>query len=155
MDVKNIISQLNWFYSWEIAQVDNYITQSKFVKDKYISLALARVACVEQLHVDNMAAHVKNLGGIPTKSGDVIAPYLGKLIGSITPSTGLSNMLRVNVAIELKAKTDYKKFIDNVTDIDLLKTLWDNFIDEDFHTVWMIEEISHIDYINEKKKLNL
>lgn len=155
MDVSTIISRLNWFYSLEVTQVDNYMAQSKIIKDKYISLALERFSYIEQQHIDNIASHIRKLGAEPTKSGDAAAPYLGKLLGSITPATGIINMLKINIVVEQKAKADYKKFIDKVSDKELLKTLWANFIDEDLHTAWMIEKTRQLAAENEKKRLNL
>lgn len=150
-----LISKLNWFYSLEVTQVDNYMTQSKAIEHPYISLALARFAAIEQEHVENIAAYIKNMGEEPTASGDTVSSYLGKIVGKITPSTGLMNMLRINVAVEKKAKSDYKKLIDQVKEPKLLKLLWRNFVDEDLHTSWMEEQIRFMLLANEMKKLGL
>ena len=155
MDVDNLISRLNWFYALEVTQVDNYMAQAKMIKDKYISQALIRFASIEQEHVENIAAHIKSLGQKPTQSRDTISSYLGKLVGNVTPATGIVNMLRINVAVEQKAKADYKKLIDEVKDKKLLDILWANFIDEDMHTAWMIERIDFLTLVVEKKKLGL
>ncbi|NLC42802.1 MAG: ferritin-like domain-containing protein [Clostridiales bacterium] len=155
MEREKLISRLNWFYALEVTQVDNYISQAKMIKDKYISKALVRFASIEQEHVDNIAEYIKGLGSEPTQSRDVISSYLGKLVGNITPTTGIINMLRINVAVEQKAKADYKKLIDEVKDKKLLDTLWANFIDEDLHTAWMIERIDYLTLDAEKKKLKL
>ena len=155
MDEEKVINRLNWFFALEASQVDSYATQSKIVKDRYISLALARFACIEQTHVDNISGLIRSLGYVPTQTRDLISSSVGKLMGSITPSTGLINMLRVDVAVEQKAKTDYKKFIDELSDKKLLNTLWANYVDEDLHTAWMKEQIRFLTMEEEKKKLQL
>lgn len=155
MKDSQLINKLNWFYSLEVTQVDNYIAQSKTISNPYISLALARFACIEQEHVDNLAAYIKDLGEEPTASRDAVSSYLGKLVGHLTPSTGLINMLRINVAVEQKAKTDYRKLINEVKEPKLLSLLWSNFVDEDLHTSWMEEQIRYMMLHNEKKKLQL
>ena len=155
MDEEKVINRLNWFFALEASQVDSYATQSKIVKDRYISLALARFACIEQTHVDNISGLIRSLGYVPTQTRDLISSSVGKLMGSITPSTGLINMLRVDVAVEQKAKTDYKKFIDELSDKKLLNTLWSNLVDEDLHTAWMKEQIRFLTMEEEKKKLQL
>lgn len=155
MDKQAIINRLNWFYSLELTQVDNYIAQAKLVKDPYTAKALERFAFIEQQHVDNIAAHIIELGSEPTRPGDVISPWLGKLIGNITPATGIAMMLKTNIAIEQKAKRDYKSFIDQVNDQELLKTLWSNFIDEDLHTSWMISKVQQLASQKEKETLKI
>ena len=155
MDEEKIISRLNWFFSLEVTQVDSYAAQSRFVKDRYVSLALARFACIEQTHVENISRQIKRLGYPPTQARDMISSSIGKMAGSITPSTGLVNMLRIDVAIEQKAKTDYRKFIDEVSDTNLLNILWGNFVDEDLHTAWMKEQIQFLTMEEEKRKLRI
>jgi bacterioferritin len=155
MNEADLISRLNWFYSLEATQVDNYVAQSKMVQDRYISLALTRFACIEQTHVDNITEQIRRLGCEPTQSREAISSSIGKLIGSVTPSTGIINMLKLDVAFEQKAKTDYKKLIDEVTDKELLQTLWSNLVDEDLHTAWMLDKINYLTMENEKRKLKI
>jgi bacterioferritin len=155
MDKDTILQRLNWFYALELAQVDNYTAQSKLAKEPYISRALERFAIIEQQHVDNIAAEIEKYGVAASKTGDILSPYVGKLIGHITPTAGVSKMLKVNIALEQKAKRDYRKFISELDDERLKKILWDNFIDEDLHTSWMISQVHQLDKQKEREELNL
>ena len=104
-----LISKLNWFYSLEVTQVDNYMTQSKAIEHPYISLALARFAAIEQEHVENIAAYIKNMGEEPTASGDAVSSYLGRIIGKITPLYRINEYALIQCSSGKKAKSDYKK----------------------------------------------
>jgi len=155
MDKEAILDRLNWFYALELTQVDNYIAQSKLVKEPYIARALERFAYIEQQHVDNMAAEIEKYGVAAAWTGDILSPYIGKLIGHISPAAGVSKMLKVNIALEQKAKRDYRRFISELDDERLKGVLWDNFIDEDLHTSWMISQVQQLDKQREKEDLGL
>jgi len=141
-----LIARLNWFYSLELEQVDLYTAQAHAVKDIYTAKALARVAMVEQQHVDNIAEEIKRLGGEPTKFGDVIAPLVGKIAGALTGAIGLQFLLRANITLEEKAMKDYKDLILKVGhDPRLYSVLWDNLIDEDLHTAWFANKLKEFE----------
>ena len=55
MQLSEVISKLNWFYTLELNQVQVYSQQSKQVNDIYIQKILGRVAEIEQGHVDNIS----------------------------------------------------------------------------------------------------
>lgn len=146
MDHSQILKKLNWFYSLELNQVDLYTAQSQHVEDIYISKVLERAAGVEQQHVDNIADKIKELGGIPTSLGDIIAPLLGKTGGILTSRLGLVPMLKANIMLEQKAMSDYKSFILKAgKDYDLFNLLWANLIDEDFHTSWFHSKVRELE----------
>lgn len=137
MESKKIMAKLNWFYSLELNQVDLYMAQSKKTEDIYISKVLERASYIEQQHVDNIAAKIKKLGGLPTVLGDVVSPLLGKTLGAITGALGIVPLLKADIILEEKAMSDYKDFILKAgKDSELFSLLWANLIDEDFHTSW-------------------
>lgn len=146
MEKKTIISKLNQFYTFELNQVDLYTAQSKSFQDTYSSVALERIAYIEQQHVDNLAEKIKELGGQPTSLGDLISPLIGKFIGKTVAVTGLKNTLKLNIFLENHAIKSYQEFIASLekesTDLELLKILKHNLIDEDLHTAWFIKELS-------------
>lgn len=145
MHKEQLISKLNWFYSLELNQVDLYIAQSKTFEGTYISQAFERIAYIEQQHVDNIAEKIKELGGIPTKIGDVISPIIGSIAGKIISVAGLESTLKANILIEHKAMHDYREFINTVKsenqDQELLKILQNNHVDEDLHTAWFSKKL--------------
>ncbi|MFW5976527.1 MAG: ferritin-like domain-containing protein [Bacillota bacterium] len=145
MNNSEIIKKLNWFYTLELTQVDLYTAQSKMVQDKYIKNTLKRVAVIEQQHVDNIADKIKKLGGKPIVIADITAPLLGKLAGTVIGKSGVINMMKINIVLEKKAMSDYKKFIaKTVGESSLSSILWSNLIDEDLHTSWFDSKIKQI-----------
>ncbi|MGI6113544.1 MAG: ferritin-like domain-containing protein [Mahellales bacterium] len=140
MDIQYIIKKLNWFYVLELTQVDNYINQARLSNNLKLCRALERFAYIEQQHVNNISFQLARFGSKPTKTGSILSPWIGKIIGKTTPAMGAFLMLRLNIAIEQKAKSDYLKFINSVRDPYLLKVLWSNYIDEDLHATWMAKK---------------
>ncbi len=145
MKEKELIAKLNWFYSLELNQVDFYMAQARFMEDIYLTKTLTRVAGIEQQHVDNIAAQIKELGSKPTKIGDVISPLLGKTAGFLSGALGLRAVLKIGINLEEKAMKDYKDLIIRVSDEHLSNTLWDNLIDEDLHTAWFANKLKELD----------
>ena len=149
LDKEKLISQLNWFYSLELNQVDLYKSQSKAFSDEYAGLVFEKLADIEQLHVDNISAKIRELGSSPTRIGDVLSPIIGSIAGRIISLKNLDDVLKINIMIEQKAMKDYKELINNVKNTaygsdDLIKLLTQNFIDENLHTEWFKTKLSEI-----------
>ncbi len=145
MKKSKLIRRLNWFYSIEKSQVDLYTAQSRKIDDIYLKKTMARVAVIEQQHVDNIASKIKKLGGKPTFIGDKVAPIAGKIAGKITGKTGVINILKTDIALEEKAMRDYKDFIlESGLDENLFELLWSNLIDEDLHTSWFASKVAEL-----------
>ncbi|MDT3701081.1 MAG: ferritin-like domain-containing protein [Thermincola sp.] len=149
MEKEQLIAKLNWFYSLELNQVDWYTAQSKTFDGTYIGQAFARIAYMEQQHVDNIAGKIKEIGGQPTKIGDVISPILGSVAGKLISFTGLENTLKADILLEQKAMKDYKDLIaalkaENNSDEELLKILKNNHIEEDLHTAWFAGKLRNL-----------
>lgn len=146
MDKDKLISKLNWFFNLELNQVDLYTSQSRASNDPYVKIAFERISYIEQQHVDNIADKIKELGGKPSKIGDVISPIVGSVAGTVISLAGLSNVLRANILIEQKAMKDYKDLLQKVKktygDIELTRILQHNLFDEDLHTAWFQRELS-------------
>jgi bacterioferritin len=148
MEKDKLLSRLNWFYSLELNQVDLYMAQSKTFEGSYDSIVFERTAYIEQQHVDNIAAKIRELGGTPTKLGDVISPVIGDIAGGLISLTGIENTLKANILIERKAMKDYTDLINTIGDEygeELLKILQYNLVDEDVHTAWFSERLSDYD----------
>lgn len=144
MAKERLLFKLNWFYSFELNQVDLYTSQSSSTEDDYISLAFERIAYIEQQHVDNIADKIKELGGKPTMLGDVIAPIVGKTVGKILDLSGIENLLKVNILLEQKAIQDYKDLIHRIRgkyDDEVINILQSNLIDEDLHAAWFNNQL--------------
>jgi bacterioferritin len=126
-----------------LEQVDLYTAQARALEDIYFSKTLARVAVIEQQHVDNIAAEIKRIGKEPTRLGDVVAPILGKAFGTLTGALGQQAILKADITLEEMAMKDYKHLILQAgKDTRLFTVLWDNLIDEDLHTAWFATHLS-------------
>lgn len=150
MDEKQLLAKLNWFYSLELNQVDLYNSQSKTFKNshQYASIVFERVASIEQQHVENIADKIRQIGGTPSKLGDVLFPIMGKFAGTVLSLSGLENTLKANIFIEHKAMEDYSNLIKDVDkyfqDDELLKILKSNYVDEDLHSALFSKEVSNL-----------
>ncbi|MEW6425281.1 MAG: ferritin-like domain-containing protein [Bacillota bacterium] len=103
---------------------------------------------IEQQHMDNIAAQIKSLGGIPTKPGDVPAPIAGQIAGKILAGIGTVAVLKANIKLEEKAMQDYKNFLLQAGgDRELYNLLWNNLIDEDLHTAWFASKLRELERI--------
>jgi bacterioferritin len=151
MPDNDLIAKLNWFYSLELEQVDLYTAQSKTIEDIYLSKTLARVAVIEQQHVDNIAAEIRRRGSEPTRLGDVIAPLVGKAMGELTGLFGPQMILKADIDIEEKAMKDYKQaIIQEGKDPRIFTIFWDNLIDEDLHTAWFANKLTELAKVEQR-----
>lgn len=149
MDHKTLLGRLNWFYSLEVTQVDNYLAQSRAVDDPYIATGLERVALIEQGHVDNISKIIINLGSKPSMLGELLSPVLGTTLGKVLGTTDVVTILKANIKIEALAVTDYQKLIRELQssehDREILKTLQHTLLDEDLHTSWFAHVLELMD----------
>lgn len=146
MNRKELLAKLNFFYSLELQQVDLYTAQSKQMDDIYLSRALARIAVIEQQHVDNIAAEIRKRDAEPTRLGEVVAPVMGLTAGTVTGILGPKVVLKAGITLEEKAMKDYKDFIVRVGEPALFDLLWDNLIDEDLHTAWFTNKLKELEH---------
>ncbi|NLC53913.1 MAG: ferritin-like domain-containing protein [Firmicutes bacterium] len=145
MQREDLLRKLNWFYSLEVSQVDLYMAQSRKFKGTYESIVFERTAAVEQQHVHNIAAAIRELGGEPHKIGDVISPLFGGLLGKTLAFTGLKKTLQANITIENKAMADYVALHEQVGEefgSELQTVLQHNLVDEDVHTAWFAQRLA-------------
>lgn len=149
MEKKELLRKLNWFYSLEVTQVDNYLAQSKAVEDSYIALGLERVAIIEQSHVDNISSLILSMGFKPTIIGDILSLMVGTTMGKVLGITDVAYMLRTDIKIEAKAVTDYNNLIRELesekADPYFVRTLKYNMVDEDIHSSWFAQVIEHLE----------
>ncbi|KKM12142.1 cytochrome B [Clostridiales bacterium PH28_bin88] len=100
---------------------------------------------IEQQHVDNLAEKIRDLGGHPTKLGDVLAPVLGQVLGKATAAAGPERLLWLDIQLEEKAMKDYKDFLVKAGgEKEMFNILWNNLIDEDLHTAWFTNKLREL-----------
>ncbi|MGI6451556.1 MAG: demethoxyubiquinone hydroxylase family protein [Desulfitobacteriia bacterium] len=149
MDKKSLLKRLNWFFSLELNQVDLYKAQSKAFAEEYAGLVFERLSLIEQGHVENIGAKIKEMGANPTVIGDVISPLIGHTAGKAIGKMSLAEVLKINTMIEQKAMKDYKTLINELKESyygskELIKLLQQNFIDENLHTEWFKTKLSEL-----------
>ena len=149
MELKKLLAKLNWFYSLEVTQVDNYLAQSKAVDDPYIAAGLERIALLEQEHVNNLSEIIIGLGAKPGIISDILSPLFGTAMGKLLGTTDIASMLQTNIKIEAKAATDYYKLLRELesgdNDRGMLRTLQHNMVDEDFHSSWFAHVLEQLE----------
>lgn len=159
MNKKRLLIKLHWFYTLELNQVDLYMAQSKIFKnqDKKLGLFFERIALIEQNHVDNIAKKIRELGGNPTRLGDIVAPNLGKIAGNTMGLSGVKIALKANRLLESKAISDYELLIKDLekdnSHPELIKVLEHNLVDEHLHTAWFEQELNILNKQKQKKRL--
>lgn len=158
MNKKRLLIKLHWFYTLELNQVDLYMAQSKIFKnqDKKLGLFFERIALIEQNHVDNIAKKIRELGGNPTRLGDIVAPNLGKIAGNTMGLSGLKIALKANRLLESKAISDYELLIKDLekdkSHGELIQLLQYNLIDEHLHTAWFEQELRFLNKERRKRR---
>ncbi|MEW6723305.1 MAG: ferritin-like domain-containing protein [Bacillota bacterium] len=136
MTQKQLFRVLNYFIFLERRQVEIYLSQSARCLNRHLAEAFHHFAVVEQGHVDNLTTALEARGG---RVGPVayLTEGLGTLAGRAFRASGARTMLRLNVAIETKAATDYRRLIARVDDPQLRNTLISNCLEEEMHAAWM------------------
>jgi len=142
MEKKALLRKLNWFYSLEINQVALYQSQSREAGDPHLARALRKFAEIEQGHVENIRETIEKLGETPTLIGEVAGAITGKIAGRLTSLSSRERTLRFNIALEKKAIIHYKELIGQVDDPAVKDLLWNNMIDEELHTFWMLRKVA-------------
>ena len=138
MDKKILLAYLNWFYTLELEQVTLYQEQARIVNDDYMSEVLIHLAKIEDGHVQNISESIRQLGANPSRIGGIIGPAVGKPFSELSSLFGIEKMFKVNILLETKASQDYSNLIKRVNDVELLKVLKNNLIEEDLHRSWFI-----------------
>lgn len=136
MNSKDLIRKLNWFYSLETQQYNMYKKQATWIGDKYLSKVFNQLSEIEYQHAQKIEKHIVNLGGEATVIGEVLGTISGKTMGGLTSIINVKRFYQINILLETKAISDYKKLVKQVENEELKKVLWTNTIEEDLHRAW-------------------
>lgn len=143
----HLLFKLKEFYLLEVYQVDFYRDLVPSFTDERTRMAYTHMAAVEQGHVDYFAAKLREQGvELPAFTGD-LAAFAGRLTAKAMDLTAAENRHRLGVFYETKAARMYLEFINLAKgegDGELVKTLWHNRTDEEFHLNWLAAEIGAI-----------
>lgn len=135
--------KLREFYLLEYHQVRLFGDQIPSLDDKHVIKVYQHMVGVEQTHVDEFAALLREGGfNLP----EVVVDFAG--FAGLVAAKSLDLFTRVEryklgVAVEKKASEMYGQFIEMVGDEDkrLSEILWHNRIDEEFHRCWFAAEL--------------
>jgi len=135
---KNLISKLLAFYRLEEFQVAYYQAQLSSSEGEYFRRAFSRMVDIENSHAQYFSRKLNQMG-IPTpKITGSLFTLAGSILGESVELTGSLNACKLGVALEKHALKEYKKFIIEAVDYpELYNTLWQFYLDEEFHTLWM------------------
>lgn len=136
LDRPAVVRALNEFLALEKQQVAMYGAQAARVHDGALQTGLIRLKEVEQGHIDNLTALLAEYGGKPGLM-PALAPAVGRLLARATRASGLTNLLKIDAAIERKATNDYQLFLDRISDARLRYVMRSNQIDEEQHIYWL------------------
>ena len=137
MEDEQLIFKLREFYLLEMYQLKLFNAQIQFFPDAYNTHAYERMVEHEQQHVDKFAAKMDELGiSKPELAGDTFS-LAGFVSAKALDLMSLKEHYKLGVAVETKATEMYLDFINAVQDDKaLLKMLWLNRTDEEFHKYW-------------------
>ncbi|MCB8818723.1 ferritin-like domain-containing protein [Desulfosporosinus shakirovi] len=141
MDDK-LIFRLKEFYTLETFQVAFYESQVTASTNEYYTKAFEKMVQIESGHADFFAQVLDKANiEVPKIVGSVFEKA-GGFIGDMVGLTGASNTCKLGVALENKAMEAYRTFITESRDkhySELRNTLMDYLLDEEFHTLWLMD----------------
>ena len=146
MDFEQLTVKLHEFYLLEVFQVQLYQAQVNSFPDEYNARAFAKMAEIEQGHVDYYAERMREYSiGIPEVADDVFS-FAGFVTAKTLDLLSLKERYQLGVTLESKAITMYHDFIKMADgDQPLQKMLWYYLIDEEFHKFWCKANLKKID----------
>ncbi len=151
MQQQEIVAQLQYFYSLERQQADMYTSQGRQQADRYLAEVFRAFADVEQLHAERVATLLRQISGSATVVGGTLGQLTGRATGWTSAMTGLANLLRLDIALERKAMSDYQHFLLRAGDPPHLAVLWTNLVEEDLHAAWMERKLARLPHGRERK----
>lgn len=146
MDFEQLTLKLREFYLLEVYQVKLYSAQVNSFPDEYNARAFAKMAEIEQGHVDYYAEKMREYRiGIPEVTDDVFS-FAGFVTAKTLDLFSLKERYQLGVTLESKAISMYHDFIKLADGNQLLQEmLWDYLIDEEFHKFWCKANLKKID----------
>lgn len=145
MTHEEIIAALNNALNAELGAVEMYTAHAGAIQEPGIAQAVRAIRDVEQGHARALAERVRALGGEPVSPGGA-ATVAGRAAGAVTAQMGTEDMLRLELAEEQKAITDYAEAIAHIMDDErTLDLLEEHLLDEIRHSRWMKARILELE----------
>jgi len=135
LDLNRLRRTLRWFYILEVNQVALYKVQARLTAEEVDKRLYFKAAEIESGHVRNILGALTHFGGRPGLLA-LLAPLTGAIAGALTSLFNNKITLRVDIALENRAMTDYLNFIRTCPHQSLREILWSNCLDESLHNEW-------------------
>lgn len=152
MDFDQLSFKLREFYLLEIYQLTLYSNQVNSLPDEYIVHAYERIIELEQRHVDYFTEKMHELGISKPEIADDTFGFFGFVSAKAVGFLSLKERYKLGIAVEIKAAEMYYDFIKMAEgDQQLVKMLWHNRTDEEFHKFWFRANLEKVE-LEEKIK---
>jgi len=142
-DNKLLIAKIIAFYKLEEFQVAFYKAQVSSAKNEYFRRAFSKMVAIENTHAKFFAQQLNELNiPVPKVTGSLFT-LAGAILGETVELTGSFNICRLGIILENHAMKMYQRLIEESKGYpDLYNTLWEYYLDEEFHTLWLKNYIS-------------
>jgi len=141
MNPQAIVDILNRLLEAELIALEYYRIHAAAIADKDIAEGVAAILPAEQSHAVNLAARIRELGGVPVDPAEG-AIQRGKEMGEKTKRQGTLEMLRFELEQEQQAIKEYATPVaDIVDDMVTLEILEEQLLDEMRHAKWLKKKI--------------
>jgi bacterioferritin (cytochrome b1) len=141
MNAQAIIDILNRLLESELIALEYYRIHAAAIADKDIAEGVAAILPAEQSHAVNLAARIRELGGVPADPAES-ALRRGKEMGEKTKRQGTIEMLRFELEQEQKAIKEYATPVADIADdMVTLEILEEQLLDEMRHAKWLKKKI--------------
>jgi bacterioferritin len=146
MDFEQLSDKIRQFYLLEVYQLSLYSDQILSLPDAYTAYAFERMKELEQRHVDYFAEKINELGISKPEIADNAFDFLGFVSAKALDLLSLKERYKVGITVESKAAEMYYDFIKMAEgDQQLVRMLWHNRTDEEFHKFWFRANLEKIE----------
>ena len=146
-DNKNLTSKLLAFYKLEEFQVAYYRAQLSSSQGILPQGLFSRMVDIESNHAQYFAKKLNELGVDTPKVTGSLFTLAGSILGETVELTGSINTCKLGVNLEKHAMKMYRDFIMETQCFpDIHNTLWQFYLDEEFHTLWMEDYLKKIEF---------
>jgi demethoxyubiquinone hydroxylase (CLK1/Coq7/Cat5 family) len=146
MDFEQLSFKLREFYLLEVYQLRLFGDQIPSLPDEYTAYAFERMKELEQRHVDYFAEKMDELGISKPEIADGTFAFAGFVSAKALDLLSLKERYKTGIAVETKAAEMYYEFIKMARgDQQLVRMLWHNRTDEEFHKFWFRANLEKIE----------
>lgn len=145
MNSESMIDLLNRLLEMELTAVEYYAIHADAIVEPEIAEGVKAILPAEQNHAVNLAARIKDLGGVPVRPGGT-ASSKGREMGEKSKKNGTLAMLKLELAEEQRAIKEYAAPVaDILHDMATLEMLEEQLLDEMRHAKWLKRRVMDLE----------